>query len=136
MTSIQNPTAAAATLSLPPAVLHLPAGAEHRLPVAAAAPIPDRRGEPAPALQPRVRERDARGSAPPPSQGARGAPVRAAQAPALGFLAQLAGGAQNGPVGALAWHRDGPALSSEAYRRAGAEPPVYSEQPRIFRITV
>lgn len=37
---------------------------------------------------------------------------------------------------ALAQHRDGSILGSDAYRRAGGEPTLYSEQPRILRIAV
>lgn len=44
----------------------------------------------------------------------------------------LGQGAQAGP-GLLAQHGDGPALGSLAYRRAGAEPVVYSQRPRIVR---
>ncbi len=50
------------------------------------------------------------------------------------FLVQMLG--QGAPAGPLAYHRDGAELSSEAYRRAGAEPVHYSEQPALFRIAV
>jgi len=52
------------------------------------------------------------------------------------FLAQII--AQDlGPAGnVVALHRDGPSLSSDAYRQAGGEPVIYSEQPRILRIAV
>jgi hypothetical protein len=52
------------------------------------------------------------------------------------FLVQMLGQGSGAPAGPLAHHRDGAALSSEAYRRAGAEPPRYSEQPALFRIAV
>ena len=52
------------------------------------------------------------------------------------FLAQMLGQAEE-PAGApFAYHRDGAALGSDAYRRAGAAPPRYSEQPALFRIAV
>ena len=52
------------------------------------------------------------------------------------FLVQVLGQGSGAPAGPLAHHRDGAALSSDAYRRAGAEPPHYSEQPALFRIAV
>jgi hypothetical protein len=52
------------------------------------------------------------------------------------FLAQILG-QDLGPAGnVVALHRDGPNLSSDAYRRAGGEPVIYSEEPRILRIAV
>ena len=33
-------------------------------------------------------------------------------------------------------HRDGPVLASDAYRRAGGDPALYSEQPQLLRIAV
>ncbi|RMD64617.1 MAG: hypothetical protein D6826_02035 [Alphaproteobacteria bacterium] len=36
----------------------------------------------------------------------------------------------------LAEHRDGPGLGAAAYRRAGAHPPLYSEQPTVFRMSI
>ena len=52
------------------------------------------------------------------------------------FLAQMLGQAE-GPSGApFTYHRDGAALGSDAYRRAGAAPPRYSEQPALFRIAI
>lgn len=52
------------------------------------------------------------------------------------FLAQIIG-QDLGPAGNIAvLHRDGASLSSDAYRRAGGEPIIYSEQPRILRIAV
>jgi hypothetical protein len=56
------------------------------------------------------------------------------------FLAQILGQDQSQDLGSAptagARHRDGAALGSEAYRRAGGEPVYYSEQPRILRIAV
>ncbi len=52
------------------------------------------------------------------------------------FLVQMLGQGASRPAGPLAHHRDGAELSSEAYRRAGAEPAHYSEQPALFRIAV
>jgi hypothetical protein len=52
------------------------------------------------------------------------------------FLAQMLGQGAGTPAGPLAHHRDGAELSSEAYRRAGAEPAHYSERPALFRIAV
>lgn len=66
----------------------------------------------------------------------RAAPTPLAQQTAVAqFLAQMLN-QDIGPIDtALAEHRDGPALGSTAYRRAGAEPPVYSEQPMLFRVS-
>ncbi len=53
------------------------------------------------------------------------------------FMAQLF--AQSEPSdssGVLLQHRDGPALSSEAYRRAGADPIFYNQEPALFRLAV
>ncbi len=52
------------------------------------------------------------------------------------FLAQMPGQGMGAPAGPFAHHRDGAELSSEAYRRAGAEPARYSERPALFRIAV
>ncbi len=52
------------------------------------------------------------------------------------FLVQMLGQGAATPAGPLAHHRDGAELGSEAYRRAGAEPTHYSEQPALFRIAV
>lgn len=52
------------------------------------------------------------------------------------FLAQMLGQAGTPAGGPLAAHRDGAALGSDAYRRAGAAPPHYSEQPTVFRLAV
>lgn len=52
------------------------------------------------------------------------------------FLAQILS-QDLGPAGnVVALHRDGATLGSDAYRRAGGEPVIYSEQPRILRIAV
>ncbi len=52
------------------------------------------------------------------------------------FLVQMLGQGTGAPAGPLAHLRHGAELSSEAYRRAGAEPAHYSEQPALFRIAV
>ncbi len=52
------------------------------------------------------------------------------------FLAQMLGQGVGAPAGPFAHHRDGAELGSEAYRRAGAEPAHYSEEPALFRIAV
>ena len=52
------------------------------------------------------------------------------------FLAQVLGQSEEPPGGPLAYHPDGAALGSDAYRRAGATPPHYSEQPTVFRVAI
>ncbi len=52
------------------------------------------------------------------------------------FLAQVLGQAEEPSSGPLAYHPDGAALGSDAYRRAGAAPPHYSEQPTVFRVAI
>ncbi len=52
------------------------------------------------------------------------------------FLVQMLSQGSGAPPGPLAQHRDGAALGSAAYRRAGAEPAYYSDQPGLFRIAV
>ncbi len=52
------------------------------------------------------------------------------------FLVQMLGQGADAPADPLAHRRDGAALGSEAYRRAGAEPAHYSERPALFRIAV
>ncbi len=52
------------------------------------------------------------------------------------FLVQMLGQGADAPADPLAHHRNGAALGSEAYRRAGAEPAHYSERPALFRIAV
>jgi hypothetical protein len=63
-------------------------------------------------------------------------PFGAVRFAASRFLVQVLGQGSGPPAGPLAQHRDGAALGSEAYRRAGAEPAHYSEQPTLFRIAV
>ncbi len=60
-----------------------------------------------------------------------GAPFAAIQ-----FLAQVLGQAEEPSSGPLAYHPDGAALGSDAYRRAGAAPPHYSERPTVFRVAI
>lgn len=82
-----------------------------------------------------------------PRQGGRGgpaapaltlvplAPVHTPQpGPTAQFLAQALAQEVAGGHDALTQHRDAPALGSEAYRRAGAEPPAYSDRPSVFRV--
>ncbi len=52
------------------------------------------------------------------------------------FLAQVLGQAEEPSSGPRAYHPDGAALGSDAYRRAGAAPPHYSEQPTVFRLAI
>ena len=52
------------------------------------------------------------------------------------FLAQVIGQEEDPSGGPLAYHPDGAALGSDAYRRAGAAPPHYSEQPAVFRVAI
>jgi len=52
------------------------------------------------------------------------------------FLAQMIGQAEESSSGPLAYHPDGATLGSDAYRRAGATPPHYSEQPAFFRVAI
>ena len=52
------------------------------------------------------------------------------------FLAQVLGQADEPSGGPFAYHPDGAALGSDAYRRAGAAPPHYSEQPTVFRVAI
>lgn len=54
----------------------------------------------------------------------------------LQFLAQVIGQAEEPFGGPFAYHPDGAALGSDAYRRAGAAPPYYSEQPAVFRVAI
>ena len=53
------------------------------------------------------------------------------------YLAQLLG--QEGEArdgGPVTEHRDGPLLGTEAYRRAGADPLLYSGDAEVFRLAV
>ncbi len=53
------------------------------------------------------------------------------------YLAQLLGQEGEARDGSpVTEHRDGPLLGTEAYRRAGADPLLYSEDPEIFRLAV
>ena len=52
------------------------------------------------------------------------------------FLAQVIGQSEEPFGGPLAFHPDGAALGSNAYRRAGAAPPHYAEQPTMFRVAI
>ncbi len=52
------------------------------------------------------------------------------------FLAQVIGQAEESSSGPLSYHPDGITLGSDAYRRAGAAPPHYSEQPTVFRVAI
>lgn len=55
--------------------------------------------------------------------------------PSARFLVQALSQDLGAPRPALAEHRDGAVLGADAYRRAGAEPALYSEQPTVFRIS-
>ncbi len=71
--------------------------------------------------------------------GAAGTGLRAfggAPFASIQFLAQVIGQAEESFSGPLAYHPDGSALGSDAYRRAGAAPPHYSEQPTVFRVAI
>ncbi len=73
--------------------------------------------------------------APEVARGIRILPTTHAAPPfAAQLLGQQAPGALAGPE--LLAHRDAAALGSEAYRRAGGEPPFYSEAPAYFRLSV
>lgn len=52
------------------------------------------------------------------------------------FLAQVIGQSEEPSSGPLAYRPNGAALGSEAYRRAGAAPPHYPEQPTVFRVAI
>ena len=99
--------------------------------------VPERRARPF--VQPDLE--DPRGSstkdraAPEAARGIRILPTTHAAPP---FAAQLLGQqAPDAPAGPeLLAHRDAAALGSEAYRRAGGEPPFYSEAPAYFRLSV
>ena len=52
------------------------------------------------------------------------------------FLAQVIGQSEEPASRPRAYHPDGAALGSDAYRRAGAAPPHYPEQPTVFRVAV
>ncbi len=71
------------------------------------------------------------GMAGPGLQAFGGAPFASIQ-----FLAQVIGQAEEWSSGPPAYHPDGIALGSDAYRRAGAAPPHYSEQPTVFRVAI
>lgn len=71
------------------------------------------------------------GVAGPGLQAFGGAPFASIQ-----FLAQVIGQAEEWSSGPPAYHPDGMALGSDAYRRAGAAPPHYSEQPTVFRVAI
>ena len=64
-------------------------------------------------------------------------PVHAAPqaGPSAQFLVQALAQEVGGGADAPTRHRDAPALGSEAYRRAGAEPPAYSDRPSVVRLT-
>lgn len=52
------------------------------------------------------------------------------------FLVQVLSQDLGPATGPIARHRDGPVLASDAYRRAGGDPALYSEQPQLLRIAV
>lgn len=52
------------------------------------------------------------------------------------FMAQLLAQQAAAGTSALSAHRDGPALASESYRRAGGDPPLYSSDSAVFRFSV
>ena len=60
-----------------------------------------------------------------------------AQGPATPpVLVQLLEQNNSPDTGPLSQHRDAQALGSEAYRRAGAEPTIYPEQPTVFSVSI
>lgn len=52
------------------------------------------------------------------------------------FLVQVLNQDIGPAAGPIVRHRDGPVLASDAYRRAGGDPALYSEQPQLLRISV
>ena len=52
------------------------------------------------------------------------------------FLAQVIGQAEEPSSEPPAYHPESATLGSDAYRRAGATPPHYSEQPAVFRVAI
>lgn len=69
--------------------------------------------------------------------GSAGQPPAGAQGPATPpLLVQLLVQENNPFTGPLSQHRDAQALGSEAYRRAGAEPTIYPEQPTVFSVSI
>ena len=130
----------------PPQGLARPADGDRRdLPVP-----PVERGHPARPVRddrpqrPDAREpgrRQARTEAAPdrPAQRSRALVLVAEEAtPASGlavFLVQVLGQDRDPPAHGLSGHRDAAALGSDAYRRAGGTPPIFSDEPAVFRIT-
>lgn len=78
-------------------------------------------------------------AAPDPAGAQSGATARAPARPAGStpqFLTQVFGQDMAHDADALARRRNGPALGSLAYRRAGGEPVLYSQEPAIFRVAI
>jgi hypothetical protein len=72
-----------------------------------------------------------------PGKGRAGLPdFGGARFASIQFLAQVLGQAEGPSSGPLAYHPDGATLGNDAYRRAGAAPPHYSEQPTVFRVAI
>jgi hypothetical protein len=89
-----------------------------------------------PTGDPRRQERQ-RPQSPPvfarPTAGA-GTPLDPASIASAHFLAQMLDQASGRAEGRLAGRRDGSLLSSDAYRRAGAQPAFYSTDAKVIRI--
>lgn len=89
-----------------------------------------------PTSDPRRQERQ--GPRSPPvfarSTAGAGTPLDPASIASADFLAQMLHQASGRAEGGLAGHRDGPLLSSDAYRRAGAQPAFYSTEAKVIRI--
>ncbi|MFQ6018066.1 MAG: hypothetical protein ACE5KF_07700 [Kiloniellaceae bacterium] len=65
-----------------------------------------------------------------------GPPRDPSNSPSSHFLVQMLGQKLGPSARLLTQHRDGPVLGSDAYRRAGGEPALYTDQATVFRIAV
>jgi hypothetical protein len=71
-----------------------------------------------------------------PRYGDAAPPFDTAGAGSIHFLVQTLNQDLGPAVNPIVRHRDGPVLASDAYRRAGGDPAIYSEQPQLLRIAV
>jgi len=139
--------ASAAAIRLPPPAGSAPGHGSEGRPVSAVFPPPQLR-EDTQARQPRQNLAEGRGGrtrgtdhtpfgrSRPRTSDSEAQSFSATGIVSSSFLAQVLG-QDLGPAGNIvALHRDGPALGSDAYRRAGGEPAIYSEEPRLLRLAV
>jgi len=146
MASFSAPLIISATpVRLPPSALAAAGSGSPAYPILAVAALPSTREDgraraarrdPAGQENSRTNSRDFEPQRSAQWRGDPEAAFAAAGAGSIYFLVQVLNQDLGPAAGPIVRHRDGPVLASDAYRRAGGDPAIYSEQPQLLRIAV